>query len=282
MPMGFEQKKSCWLFYFHVCLRPLHDFPPRKETNVQCNVQCFSLIKNATCKKEICVVIHVIYELNWLLWVFFRMDFLKHLNLFFFLTELKMKPQKPSESEIMYQFQGFQGCTTVHLWCWSPLIPRYHPKYDSRFWEFQPALLVYQSVIYKVCIRMLPLPVKWRRLSGSHTKIDVSPDTGGKTAPNPKDMYAWSWWKKNPRIVYIEELISFIDQLVPAENLKLLDSWDLISEEAANAVAEVLLQVPATPNGFCEQKRHGWCGWKIIVPRTRNSEFQSENPEKWC
>lgn len=45
------------------------------------------------------------------------------------------------------------------------------------------------------------------------------------------------------KIVYIEELISFIDQLVPAENLKLLDSWDLISEEAANAVAEVLLQV---------------------------------------
>lgn len=56
---------------------------------------------------------------------------------------------------------------------------------------------------------------------------------------------------KKTRIVYIEELISFIDQLVPAENLKLLDSWDLISEEAANAVAEVLLQVPAKPQtGF--------------------------------
>lgn len=66
--------------------------------------------------------------------------------------------------------------------------------------------------------------------------------------------------KKNPRIVYIEELISFIDQLVPAENLKLSDSWDLISEEAANAVAEVLLQVPATPNGFCRTKT-AWLMW---------------------
>lgn len=60
--------------------------------------------------------------------------------------------------------------------------------------------------------------------------------------------------EKNPRIVYIEELISFIDQLVPAENLKLLDSWDLISEEAANAVAEVLLQVPAKPQRFLQKK----------------------------
>ena len=58
--MGFEQKKSCWLFYFHVYLRPLHAFLPRKGKNVQ----CFFLIKNATCKKEICVVIQVIYELN--------------------------------------------------------------------------------------------------------------------------------------------------------------------------------------------------------------------------
>ena len=61
----------------------------------------FFLTKNAKCKKEICVVIHVIYELNWLLWAFFRMDFLKHVKLkhLFFLTELKMKPQKLSESE---------------------------------------------------------------------------------------------------------------------------------------------------------------------------------------
>ena len=49
--------------------------------------------------------------------------------------------------------------------------------------------------------------------------------------------------RKTPRSIYIEELISFIDQLVPAETLKVMDSWDLISEEAANAVAEVLLQV---------------------------------------
>lgn len=81
------------------------------------------------------------------------------------------------------------------------------------------------------------------------------PDTGSKTAPKPKRYVCVILVvsKKSPRIVYIEELISFIDQLVPAETLKLLDSWDLISEEAANAVAEVLLQVPETPNGFGEQ-----------------------------
>ena len=60
--MGFEQKKSCWLFYFHVCLRLLHAFPPRKETMVQCFSQ-----KTAKCKTEACVVVHVIYELDWLL-----------------------------------------------------------------------------------------------------------------------------------------------------------------------------------------------------------------------
>ena len=88
------------------------------------------------------------------------------------------------------------------------------------------------------------------------------PDTGGKkTALKPKRYVCVILVeKKNPRIVYIEELISFIDQLVPAENLKLSDSWDLISEEAANAVAEVLLQVPATPNGFCRTKT-AWLMW---------------------
>lgn len=67
--------------------------------------------------------------------------------------------------------------------------------------------------------------------------------------------------EKNLRIVYIEELISFIDQLVPAENLKLLDSWDLISEEAANAVAEVLLQVPPRNPPTVLANKTAWLMW---------------------
>ena len=81
--------------------------------------------------------------------------------------------------------------------------------------------------------------------------------------------------EKNPRIVYIEELISFIDQLVPAETLKLLDSWNLISEEAANAVAEVLLQVPETPTVLANKN-----GMVDVDRKSSYSEFESENPEK--
>jgi hypothetical protein len=47
--------------------------------------------------------------------------------------------------------------------------------------------------------------------------------------------------KIHPRSIYIEELITFIDQLIPAAELRVQDT-QVVSEEAAAAVAELLLE----------------------------------------
>ena len=48
----------------------------------------------------------------------------------------------------------------------------------------------------------------------------------------------------DPRSIYIEELISFIDHLIPTPELRILNT-QVVSEEAANEVAELLLQAGA-------------------------------------